>query len=67
VDELEFNSRDGRKPQTEARRYVYRVLATVLVEDPRWFYEGIEQEPDRRRLKKAMAAVRAELLRKGET
>jgi len=69
---LKFSGASGRKPQTPARRYVYRVLARML--DPqlwddssmgRWMLDGLDEEPDRRRVIKAMRAVRAELERKG--
>lgn len=64
----EFDGRTGAKPQTEARRYVYRVLATIIVSERTdadgWFYGGITNEFDRRRLKKALEAVRIELVKK---
>lgn len=69
---LRFNSNDGRKPQTEARRYVYNVIAAMLENEfnepdcyDGWMFGGIEQEPDRRRLTKAIKSVIAEMLRKG--
>jgi hypothetical protein len=67
---LLFNSENGRKPQTEARRYVYKIIASFIDnelthEGARWFLDGVEQEPDQRRVRKALRAVRAEMLRKG--
>ncbi len=68
-----FNGQTGRKPQTEARRYVYGVLCAMLdseFNDPDfhegWMFGGIEHEPDRRRLTKAIKLVRAELARKAK-
>ena len=65
-----FTGSNGRKPQTEARRWVYGVLATILDNGQErgengWFALGPEgDEFDRRRLRKALNAVREELLRK---
>lgn len=65
-----FNGDGGRKPQTEARRFVYGCLATICDNDTErsengWFAMGPEaDEFDRRRLRKALDAVRAEMLRK---
>lgn len=70
---LKFNSDAGRKPQTEARRYVYRVLGAMLdyelnpEERNGWMFGGIDQEPDQRRLRKAIEAVKKELLSKGNS
>jgi alcohol dehydrogenase YqhD (iron-dependent ADH family) len=65
---LLFNGDDGRKPQTEARRYVYRILRTMLDHELQdrdgWMFGGVEREPDVRRLTKAVEAVKKELLRK---
>jgi hypothetical protein len=67
VSDLEFNGSNGRKPQTEARRYVYRCLARILREDMQnagWLHEDLEHEPDRRRAMKAANAVVRELEKK---
>ena len=65
-----FNGRSGRKPQTEARMYLYRCIAAALdngtEQGDGWF--GLPDdgdEFDRRRLKKAIGAVTAEMIRKG--
>jgi hypothetical protein len=69
-EELEqrFTGSTGLQPQAEARRYVYGVLWAMLDNehpgDGGWIYGGIENEFDVRRLKKAVAAVQKELLRK---
>lgn len=69
MSKLRFNGDNGRKPTTEARRYIYRVLAASLEEDMKdyqgWILGGIDQEPDRRRLHIVAKKVVAELLRKG--
>ena len=65
-----FNGDSGRKPQAEARRWVYGVLGAIMdnaVErsENGWFSLGPEaNEFDRRRLKKALDAVRAEMFKK---
>ena len=65
---LKFSGESGRAPQAEARRYVYAVLVSVLEnefnDDEGWMFGGIETEPDRRRLTKAVHAVQKELGRK---
>jgi hypothetical protein len=65
-----FTGSSGMRPQAEARRYVYRMLETMLAHenpgDGGWIYGGFENELDVRRLKKAVAAVRREMRRKGE-
>jgi hypothetical protein len=67
--ELKFNGSSGRKPQAEARRYVYRMLSTVLdlaiQNGDGWLFDNVEREPDQRRLLKAVHAVRKELEMKG--
>ena len=64
-----FDGRTGAKPQTEARRYIYGCIAAAL--DNRmeltegWFSLGPDgDEFDRRRLKKAVLTVTAEMRRK---
>lgn len=71
MSELKFNGGSGRKPQTEARRYVYGTLVVMLLHELRqretgegWMFGGIEHEPDQRRLIKALKAVREEMKRK---
>jgi len=58
----------GQKPSTQARVYVYNVLVAMidseLTESEGWMFGGIEADADRRRLKRALHKVRAELLRK---
>lgn len=69
---LKFNGDFGRKPQAEARRYVYGVLVSMLANERRqgrengegWMFGGIEREEDRRRLHKALEAVEKEMERK---
>ncbi len=67
---LKFSGESGRKPQTEARRYVYRIVAAMLANDGTdaegWLLGGIEEDPDRRRVRKAAKAVADEMLRKGK-
>lgn len=68
---LRFDGKSGRKPTAEARRYVYRVLAAVIETESRdregWFFGGIENECDQRRLRKVLPLVGAEMMRKGST
>jgi hypothetical protein len=67
-----FNGESGRKPQTEARRFVYNVLASILDNGQErgengWFGLGPDgDEFDRRRLNKALDAVKAEMIRKAK-
>lgn len=64
-----FTGANGRKPSTEARRHVYRMLAQALAHDmtdmDAWVLGGIEDEVDVRRLRIAAKKVYAELKRKG--
>lgn len=64
-----FDGSSGMKPSAEARRYIYRVMATALdtdmTDDEGWVFGGIDCEFDRRRLREAAKRVRADLLRKG--
>lgn len=68
---MKFDGSSGSKPQTEARRWVYSVMATLLDNDHErgedgWFSLGSDgDEFDRRRLDKALDAVRKEMQRKG--
>lgn len=63
-----FTGASGLRPQAEARRYVYGIIRLMLGSeqpgDGGWIYGGMENECDVRRLKKAVAAVRKEMLRK---
>lgn len=69
-----FTGSQGRRPQTEARRYVYAILAKMLSDELRqgdehgggWMFGGVEDEVDLRRLKKAIKAVRSEMQRKAQ-
>lgn len=69
---MKFTNSNGRKPQTEVRKYVYNVLSQMLErelspdENEGWMFGGIEDDFDRRRLKKAIKAVISELRRKGQ-
>ena len=67
---MKFNGSSGRKPQTEARRYVYGVLATAIENDGEdmrgWLFGGLEDEVDRRRVEKAAKAVVKEFRRKAK-
>ena len=67
--DLKFISANGRKPSAEARRYIYRVLASSLAQDmddhDGWVFGGITNDCDRRRLVTAGKKVIAELIRKG--
>ncbi len=71
MSELRFSGKNGLKPQTEARHFVYRVLAQMLAEElatgdeSGFLLERVKQEPDKRRLRKAIEAVKKELERKG--
>jgi hypothetical protein len=69
MSKLQFNSERGHTPSYEARRYIYRVLASALendMTDPAgWILGGVEQEPDRRRLHIQAKRVIEELSRKG--
>jgi hypothetical protein len=67
-----FTNSNGRKPQTEARKYVYNVLSQMLEhelspdEDEGWMFGGIDDVFDRQRLRKAIKAIISELKRKGQ-
>jgi len=69
---LKFDGSSGRKPQTEARRYVYDVIVQMLdaqlTHEPErtegWVFGGITNEFDRRRVTKAIKAVQVEMRRK---
>lgn len=69
-ESLCFNGSSGRTYQYEARRYVYRMLIPMLKNELRpeesggWMFGGITQEPDLRRLRKAIKAVIKEMQRK---
>lgn len=72
TDTLRFNGDSGRRPQAEARRYVYGILATMLEheltpeERDGWIFGGIEFDADRRRLKRAVRDVVAVLRKKAQ-
>lgn len=63
-----FTGKSGIKPQAEARRYVYGIIWAMLNNehpgDDGWIYGGTENEFDVRRLKKAVASVKKEMIRK---
>lgn len=73
MSELRFTSKNGDgRPQAQARRYVYSILVAMLdsqlnhhpenVEG--WMFGGIETEPDRRRVAKAIKAVQADFTKR---
>ena len=67
---LKFDGSSGQLPSAEARRYVYRVLASCLEDDVQhaaegWVFGGLENEFDRRRAKRAAELVIKELRKKG--
>ena len=69
-----FTGADGRKPSTEARRYVYRRLAKLLEDELNenegigWLWEGDDiDEFDRRRIRGALMKVVAELHKKADS
>jgi hypothetical protein len=62
---LKFTSEGGRRAQTEARRYVYRMVQAMLehelTDSEGWVFGGIQQEPDERKLKRAVRDVMNEM------
>ena len=66
-----FDGSSGRRPSAEARRYVYRVLASSLdmdLKDPDgWVRGGIEKLADVRLAIEAARKIEAELRRKGNS
>ena len=67
---MRFDGSSGRRPDAEARKYVYAVLASSLVSDlidpDGWVFGGIEDEEDKRRLRRVAKAVVEELRRKAQ-
>jgi hypothetical protein len=67
---MKFDGSTGRRPGAEARRYVYNILATMIDNDlgdnGGWLFGGMEDEFDRRRVRKAAKLVMAEMSRKGK-
>jgi len=65
---MKFTSEPGRTAQAKARRFVYAVLVPMLeheLGDPEgWMFGGIEEEPDKRRLAKAIKALMVEMRRR---
>ena len=63
-----FTGANGRKPSTEARRYVYAILVPMLqhelCDEAQWMFGGIDCEFDRRRLRIAIKKVIVEMERK---
>lgn len=64
-----FKGADGRKPSTEARRYVYRRISKLLEDELQegigWLWEGDDiDEFDRRRIHAAVYKVAAEMRKK---
>lgn len=72
MSELRFTGDSGRRPQAEARRYVYGVLATMLEHEltaearDGWIFGGIEFDADRRRLRRAVRDVVKTLRRRAQ-
>lgn len=65
---MRFDGSAGMRPSAQARRHVYTRLAEMLGTDlaeEAWMFDGITDEPDQRRLLKAIRAVAAEMARKG--
>jgi len=64
---MEFSGENGTKPSTQARKYVYQILAKALIadldNDSRWLYEGLD-EADQRRVRTAVRKVIVEMRRK---
>lgn len=65
---MKFDGSSGKRPSAEARRYVYAVAASSLetdLTDPEgWLLGGLDDEVDRRRVKRETRKVAAELRRK---
>ena len=61
-----FDGRSGKKPQAEARRHVYRSLVCLIDDYGGAIVGDIDDPFDRRRLDKAIAAVRKELQKKAD-
>lgn len=65
---LRFDGSSGRKPSTEARRYVYGIISAMLDHEltdlDGWIFGGIEHEADRRRLSRAVRLVQLEMRRR---
>ena len=73
IADLKFTSTNGNgRPSAQARRYVYGVLVAMLhsqlhhhpenVEG--WMFGGIENDADRRRVKRAIERLQKEFSRK---
>jgi hypothetical protein len=66
-----FDGSSGKKPSAEARRYVYAILAAMIDNDMsdtgQWFFGGLDNEVDRRRVRRAVKLVEAEMIRKGKS
>lgn len=66
-----FNENNGRTSEAEAKRYVYRILSRMLIQELHpdehggWMFGGIEEESDKRKLRRAIKIVIAEMDRKG--
>lgn len=69
---MRFDGSSGKKPSAEARRYVYKTIAHFLTDDVDnagggWLLSGIDDEVDRRRIRKAAQAVAVMMRRKANT
>lgn len=67
VEPLRFSGKDGLKPYTEARRYVYDALAITLGQDIKsagYLNDDLPTDADRRRAQKAAKQILRELEKK---
>lgn len=69
---MKFDGSSGRKPETEARKYVYNILVEMLrhelspEEKDGWMFGGIERDADQQLLRKAIKGVMSEMKRRGQ-
>lgn len=67
---LKFDGSSGRRPSAEARRYVLAVVATSIDNDlgdrEGWLLGGLEEEPDRRRVRNEAKKMIARLQREAK-
>jgi hypothetical protein len=68
---VKFDGSSGKKPSTEARRYVDAVLWSMLEaeleaaeREHTWMFGGLDDEVDRRRVRAAIRRVQTALQRK---
>jgi hypothetical protein len=62
-----FEGKDGRTPEEEAKRYIYAVLASSLMEDLNdlggWVFGGMDNKADRALAREAAKVVLKSLRR----